>query len=379
MNKEHIRVFAKENFEDVVALHKELCLIPAPSHFEHKRAEYCKKWLENIGAEGVYIDDALNVIYPINCENSDEITVVVAHTDTVFPDTEPMPYSDDGEIIRCPGAGDDTGSLAVLLYVVKYFIDNNIVPKKGIMFLCNSCEEGLGNLKGTRQLFKDFEDRIARFISYDGKMKRVANRCAGSHRYEVEALTEGGHSYQSFGNANAINELAKIINQIYSIEIPQKEGERTTFNVGSISGGTSVNTIAQSAKMLCEYRSSHKDCLAYMQSKFEEIFENAKSDEVTLKVTKIGDRPCSDIDFAKIDELEAIIEPILSEIINMPVSYGPSSTDCNIPLSMGIPAICVGVYEGSGAHTREEWVERKSFEPGLVFGIELAMAMSNCD
>lgn len=376
MTNAEIKKYAEEKHSSMLETLKELCHIPAPSHFEHQRAEYCKKWLEDKGAKGVYIDEALNVIFPINCENSNEITVFVAHTDTVFPDTEPMPYREDEENIYCPGVGDDTASVSVLMHTAEFFIENNLIPQKGVMFVLNSCEEGLGNLKGTRQLFKDFEGRIGKFISFDGKLTRIANRCAGSHRYEVEVLTRGGHSYQSFGNANAINELSKIVNKIYSIEVPQMEGERTTYNVGGISGGTSVNTIAQSAKMLCEYRSSHKDCLAIMQKKFEEIFESAKSDEVQVNVIKIGDRPCSNIDFERIDDLEAIIEPILEEIIKKPVGYASSSTDCNIPLSLGIPAICVGVYNGAGAHTREEWVEKKSLVPGLEFGIKIAKALT---
>ncbi len=364
--------YISENMESVYSVLKELCAIPAPSHSEHKRAEYCKNWLEQNGAKGVYIDEALNVIYPLNCDNSDEITVFVAHTDTVFPDLEPMPYADDGEKIYCPGVGDDTASVSVLMHTAKYFIEKNIVPEKGVMFVCNSCEEGLGNLKGTRQLFKDFEGRIAQFISFDGSnMTTVADKCAGSHRYEVEVLTEGGHSYSKFGNANAINELAKMVTEIYKIDVPRREGERTTYNVGGISGGTSVNTIAQSAKMLCEYRSSHKVCLAIMQEKFEAIFENAKSDKVQVKVTKIGDRPCSNIDDSEIERLRKIIEPIIEGVVKQAVVYRSSSTDCNIPLSLGIPAICVSVYNGGGAHTREEWIEKSSLIPGLEFAIKL--------
>ncbi len=142
--------FVESNKESIYRTLKELCLIPAPSHFEHARAEYCKKWLEGVGAKGVYIDDALNVIFPFNCENSDKITVLVAHTDTVFPDKEPMPYSDDGVLIKSPGVGDDTASLVILLHVAKYFIEKGIDAPNGIMFVCNSCEEGLGNLKGTK-------------------------------------------------------------------------------------------------------------------------------------------------------------------------------------------------------------------------------------
>ena len=136
-----IKKYIDENRELMMQTWKELCLIPAPSGMEEKRADYCKQWLDRNGAKGTYIDSALNVIFPLNCEGSNEITVFVAHTDTVFPDTEPMPYVDDGEKIHCPGVGDDTASLAVLLLVAKYYVDNQIKPKKGILFVANSCEE----------------------------------------------------------------------------------------------------------------------------------------------------------------------------------------------------------------------------------------------
>ena len=372
MDLQVIKQYAKAHEAELFQTLKELCLIPAPSGKEEKRAAYCKQWLESIGAKGVYIDDALNVVFPLNCEGSNEITVFVAHTDTVFPDLEPMPYVDDGEKIHCPGVGDDTASLTVMLLMIKYCIENDLQPAKGYLFVCNSCEEGLGNLKGTRQIFKDYVGRIGRFISFDSGLDTIANECAGSHRYEVEVQTEGGHSFQKFGNANAIAKLAEMITKIYAIELPEKEGRRTTYNVGIVSGGTSVNTIAQSAKMLCEYRSEDKDCLAYMEGKFAEIFENANTTEVKVLVNKVGDRPCSDIAPEKVQLLVDLLRPEIEAVINGSVTLKSSSTDCNIPLSMGIPALCIGVYRGAGSHTREEWVRKDSLVPGLEVAIRTA-------
>ena len=367
--------FIKENTADMIDVLKELCVIPAPSHFEHKRAEYCKKWLCDMGASGVYVDEALNVVYPLNCEGSNRITVFVAHTYTVFPDTEPMPCIDDGEKIHCPGAADDTASVAVLLYMAKFFTQNNIKPENGILFVCNSCEEGLGNLKGVRQIFKDFEGRIEKFISFDCNLNVVNDKCVGSHRYEVEVRTEGGHSFGAFGNKNAIAELSKIVSEMYKIEVPQKEGTKTTYNVGNVSGGTSVNTIAQNANMLCEYRSDDVDCMAIMQNKFEEIFENARSEQVEVNVKRIGDRPCGCVSDSEIDKLKQTVVPIIEKVIGEAVSFKSSSTDCNIPLSLGIPALCVGVNRYEGMHTREEWVEKQSLVPGLEIAIRLGLAL----
>lgn len=373
----NVREYAIENKELLLQTLKELCLIPAPSHHEEKRAEYCKAWLENVGAKGVYIDEALNVVYPLNCKNSNEITVVVAHTDTVFPDTEPMPYKDDGKTVFCPGVGDDTASLVVMLFTAKYLLENNIIPPKGVMFVCNSCEEGLGNLKGTRRIFNDYAGRIAQFLSFDSNLDCISDRCVGSHRYEVEVKTEGGHSYLAFGARNAIAELAKLVASIYEIQIPKKGDSRTTYNVGIIEGGTSVNTIAQNAKMLCEYRSDDIDCLAVMQKEFERIFADAKRRGVDVAVTRIGERPCmGDVDLAKVESMTQICEKIIREVTGMDVYRKSSSTDCNIPLSLGIPALCIGVYMGGGSHTREEWVEKASLVSGLEVGIKSVMKLT---
>ena len=377
-NLEDIKRYAKEHIDELFALHRELCLIPAPSHKEEKRAAFCHKWfLENCG-EGAYIDDALNVIFPYEADGSNTLSVLAAHTDTVFPDLEPMPFVDDGEYLRCPGVGDDTASVAVMMLVAKYFVENKVSTKGGILFVANSCEEGLGNLKGTRQLFKDYSGRIRQFVSFDAKTPGMADVCVGSHRYLVEVLTEGGHSWGVFGKKNAIAELAGIVKAIYETELPVKAGSKVTYNAGTIEGGTSVNTIAQSARMLCEYRSDDRELLAFMEKRFNEVFEAARCDDVTVNVTKVGDRPCmGDVDPAEQERVKKLYSDATMSVVGLAAKCHKSSTDCNIPLSLGIPAIACGVYEGGGTHTREEWVRKSSMEPGLAIGIVTALNLVN--
>lgn len=370
--------FIIENYNSLLQTLRELCQIPAPSHFEHKRAEYCKNWLSNVGAKDVYIDNALNVICSINCENSNQITVIVAHTDTVFPDKEPMPLHEDDKNIYCPGVGDNTASLAVLLYTAKYFIQNEIKPKHGIMFVCNSCEEGLGNLKGTKQVFKDFDGRIKQFISFDTNLNKIANRCVGSRRYRVAIETEGGHSFLDFGNMNAISALSSLVNDIYNIQVPKTENSHTSYNVGLIEGGTSVNTIAQNASMLCEYRSDDIKCFFEMEKTFNCCFEKIKNSGVNLSVEIIGERPCmSDKNIAAVDTLCETCKNIVASVISQQPQYISSSTDCNIPLSLGIPAACIGVFIGGGMHKREEWVEKSSLKTGLEIALKTTCYLTN--
>jgi acetylornithine deacetylase/succinyl-diaminopimelate desuccinylase-like protein len=373
---EIITNFINQEYDRMLDTLRELCQIPAPSHHEEQRAAYCKAWLESIGAQNVVIDEAKNVLFGINCEGSRDITAIAAHTDVVFPDTTPLPMHEDEEKIHCPGVGDDTASVVVLMTLAKFFIEHRIAPKNGILFVCNSCEEGLGNLKGTRQLFKDYAGRIGRFITFDSEPDILNDRCVGSHRYKVEAFTEGGHSYFAFGNTNAIAALANMVSNIYSLDVPQKAGTRTSYNVGTIEGGTSVNTIAQHAEMLCEYRSDDVECLQMMQTAFETIFTSANSDKVEIKITRVGDRPCGNVDekaqTAFVKRVTDVIEPIIGKAL----TFKSSSTDCNIPLSLGVPAVCIGVNASAGAHTREEWVNKASLHTGLEIAIKTALEVT---
>ena len=354
-------------YSETVALLKTLCQIPAPSNHEEKRAAWIKNWLENLGAQGVYIDDALNVVYPVNCENRNDIVVFMAHTDTVFPDMEPMPMKEENGRLYCPGVGDDTANVAVLLTVVKYIIEKKLTPSCGMLFVLNSGEEGLGNLKGCRQLMKDFEGRVASVISLDGGMSHYCNKSVGSHRYFVEVRTEGGHSYGSFGNRNAIAVISNLITALYSVKVPVDGNSKTTYNAGTISGGTSVNTIAQKASMLYEYRSDSKVCIDKMEKMFYSLIDAYRNMGVDIDVRILGKRPC----MGEVDPIaQTALERRFASIMKAynggtePVA-GPGSTDCNIPFSMGIPSICFGGYNGRGAHTREESIELESLVPGL--------------
>lgn len=364
---------ADNYYHEMLRFMSEISVIPAPSGHEGRRAEYVLEYLKSIGADNAYIDEALNVICTIG-EVNDDMTVFMAHTDIVFPFDVPLNYVDDKDKIHCPGITDDVACLAVLLAGLKYILDNKIKLNRTIMFVANSCEEGLGNLKGSRQIFKDFEGKIKRMYTFDGFYRHVVNMSVGSHRYKVTAITEGGHSYGAFGNRNAINVLAGIISEIYKIEVPKIGESKTTYNVGLIEGGTSVNTIAQNATMLVEYRSDNVDCLNQMKEKYHSIFENAKANCEELKVELVGDRPCMDnMDMQELGRLTELTKNIQQKYSGLEVNVESGSTDANIPHSLGIPAICVGVCDGFGPHTREEWLEKDSVKKGFAIGLELIL------
>jgi len=366
-----IREFIEKNKEDMYKTLKELATIPAPSGHEEKRAEYCLGLLKSFGGENAYVDEALNVILPVNIGDKDNITAIGAHTDIVFGYEVPLDYLEKDGKIFCPGIGDDTASAVVLMYTAKYILENNIKPENGLIIVLDSCEEGMGNLKGIKQLMKDFNGRIKEFVTYDSCFSSIADVCVGSHRYKVTVKTEGGHSFGAFGNANAIAELSKIVSEIYNLKVPKIHGTHTTYNVGTIEGGTSVNTIAQNASMLCEYRSDSRECLEIMKGEFNRIFENANREKTEVEAELVGERPCADVDEKAQHNLALRCKKVCDETYGMDVYFRSGSTDCNIPLSMGIPAVNVGVYVGDKSHTREEWIEKDSVLKGLLCSIRL--------
>ena len=359
--------------QEACALLLELAQIPAPSHNEEQRAAFCKAWLEGQGVQGVYIDSALNVICPMGDVEHGPITVYLAHSDVVFPDTTPLPLEVKDGRIYCPGIGDDTANVVALLMTASVLARHNLKPKTGgLLLVVNAAEEGLGDLKGCRRLMADFGDRIREFVSLDDHDCKGVDRAVGSRRYEVELKTQGGHSFNDFGRPNAIAVLAAMIRDLYEVQLPP--AGRTTYNVGLISGGTSVNTIAQQAEMLYEFRSDERTSLDFMEAHFRACVELYRTRGYEVTVTPVGNRPCSgDVDPQAQEALRLRAARAVEESFGRPCTFGPGSTDCNIPLSMGIPAVCVGCYSGDGAHTRQEYVEIDSLAPGLEVALRLVL------
>ena len=267
--------------------------------------------------------------------------------------------------------------MTALLTAARYVAEQKIRPQgAGILFVCNSGEEGLGNLKGTRQICKDYEGRIQAFISFDCKLDEFIHRAVGSQRYRLRVRTKGGHSYYAFGEKNAIAELAEIIGRLYEIEVPH--GGKTTFNVGMISGGTSVNTIAQEAEALYEFRSDCREDLEIMEKAFCKVMEEAAQREgVQVEYEVVGIRPCAG---GGDPERQKMLEHRALWAVYRTLGYFPkprkASTDCNIPMSLGIPSVCVGSFMGGGAHTRQEYLRADSLKSGL--GIALDLVLGYC-
>ncbi|MBQ3077419.1 MAG: M20/M25/M40 family metallo-hydrolase [Clostridia bacterium] len=357
--------FIKENEARLVDLIAELTAIPAPSNQEERRAEVLLRMLHEMGGGDAYVDEALNVVLPMNVDAPGGCTLCLAHIDTVFPDLTPLPVVRDGDRLAGPGVGDDTANVAAMLLWCEYILKNGLTPKEGVIFAFNSGEEGLGNLKGVRRLMETYEGRIRKVWAFDGGYRSIVNHAVGSYRWQVTLKTQGGHSYRHFGRPNAIALLSEVVGALYRMEVPA-DGSRTTYNVGHFEGGTSVNTIAQSASMLFEYRSDRAGALAMMDRQFGEVIESFKARGVDIDCRLLGLRPCmGDVDQKELRRLEAgLCELIRRETGNEP-RFEAASTDLNVPYALGVPGLCFGAYRGAGAHTREEYIEISSLPAGM--------------
>ncbi len=355
----YIDEHSSEFYELLLSLSK----VPSPSHHEERRAEFVRSWLTSNGADDVEIDGVKNVICRIGNCSEGPLVVFMAHLDVVFSDTDELLQKVEDGRIWCPGVGDDTANLVAMLFAVKYILEMKLEPKSGgVLVVANSCEEGLGDLKGSRAIMERYGKRVERFISFDSWNGCINHKSIGSRRFRISVETEGGHSYYDFGNRSAIRYLSEMVTRLYGIEPPSKG---TTYNVGAISGGTSVNTIAQRAEMLYEYRSDSIENGTVMEKRLNGILDDFREMGIRVDVEVIGDRPC----MGKVDEkeMERLMDrsaEIYREYYGKEPVFKAGSTDCNIPLSLGIPSICVGCFDGGGAHTREEYVLIDSLRAG---------------
>lgn len=358
--------------QELMDLERTLAQIPAPSHQEHKRAAFCKKWLEDAGAKGVYIDEMQNVIFPINAEGSDRLTLFAAHMDTVFPDLEPMPMEEKDGILYCPGAGDDTGSVAMILMISKYLITRNIQPKEGFLMVCNTCEEK--DQAGITQVMKTYHGRVKQAFMLDGLYNQVVNWPVAYAKYTVEIGAQGGHAYINFGNPSAIQCAASMIHDLY--ETPLPEGCKSSYNVGLINGGTTINVIAQHVKMSVELRSELSENLQSLQNTLQSIVKKHQDMGIyDIKVNFEGGLPGKKgVDEAAQKRLDDKMREIFAHFLEGETIFRSGAGDGNIPASQGVPMVGFCAYKLGKIHTRDEFVDLNSFENALRTTMTVVMS-----
>jgi acetylornithine deacetylase/succinyl-diaminopimelate desuccinylase-like protein len=342
----------------------ELTEIEAPPFKEEKRAKEFAKRLQLAGLENVWIDSIGNVIGFLKGSIGNKNIAINAHIDTVFPEGTDVRVQVRNDTLYAPGIGDDTRGLAMLLTIAETIKMNNIEPVNNIIFIGTVGEEGLGDLRGVRYLFENNNPKIDSWIAIDGgSIGRVNNQALGSYRYEVVFDGPGGHSWGAFGLVNPHHALGYgIKNFIEKADLYTSSGPKTSYNVGVISGGTSINSIPFESSMLIDIRSIEPNRLDdmeeilfnSMQKALKEQNEMKRSgSDLTLTINKIGNRPSG-----KVEESVPLIQRTIAATQYMGVEprLTIGSTDSNIPISIGVPAVTIGRGgEGGGAHSLDEW------------------------
>ena len=363
---EFIKQIENETIEEQIKITE----IPSPTFEEQKRGLYFKKRFEEIGLKNVRVDAVGNVIGErMGTGGKDSPTLVLAaHLDTVFAKETKLETKREGTIIKIPGIGDDGRGLTLLLAIAQTLEKHKIETVGNIIFIANVGEEGLGDLKGVRHLFNvELKDKITHFISIDGGGLGVTTGAVGSKRYRVTFSGRGGHSYGAFGIANPIHAVGRLIAKVSEFQTPKNP--KTTFSVGMIRGGTSVNSIARTASFDIDMRSRDPNEL----SKIDKLFKlNAKAalDEenarwgnrgkIELDIKLIGDRPTGT---QSQDSPIIQIASAANKFMKIENDFGFSSTDSNMPISIGIPAITIdGGGKGKFAHSLDEqWDSKDSY------------------
>lgn len=373
MDESHLLIakdYAREAHEEELELLRALARIPAPTGREEKRAAFVERWLLAQGAtrEQVRIDDAGNVVLELAGADRTRCSVFSAHMDVVADDQDELPFREDAERMYAPGVGDDTANLAGLLMAAKWLLANKPRLAHDALIVANTCEEGLGNLAGTKALVATLTasyKTIESFTSFDLYLGQHIVSAVGSHRWRVTCRCKGGHSWEDAGAPSAVEAVGRIICGLYDLPLPG--GAKTSVNAGRVSGGTSVNAIASEAVALLEYRSASQENLTLMRERFEAMVEGQRKPGVEINLELIGERPASpEKDPAGQEALIAAGDAAIREAAGIEPVHQQSSTDANVPLSLGTPAHTMGAVAGALLHTRDEWIHKPSLVPGLA-------------
>jgi tripeptide aminopeptidase len=347
-----VRAFAEieAHHEDLVRLIIRLCEIASPTFAEGPRARAVADELQALGLQDVHVDGTNNVIGILPGREPGPTFLLDAHTDTVFPDgTDVRVRRQDGKL-KAPGVGDDTANLACGLFLLRLVRDCGLPVPGTLIFSGTAGEEGLGDLCGIKAVMQELDGRVDYVLALDGQLGRICNQGVGSHRHKITVKAQGGHSWADFSAPSAIHALGAVIARISTLEVPKHP--RTTFNVGLIAGGTSVNTIAESAEMLLDLRSVSAEELMGLENRVLAILHEVEHEyNVHIERQLVGDRPAG----SKADTVW-MVDTIrqVHETLGLQTQVNAASTNANVPLSRGIPAVVIGTYTGEGTHRLEE-------------------------
>lgn len=359
--------------------------IPAPPFGEEDRARYVAGRLREIGLARVRIDGAGNVVghwpagpspvpaasgRPPGAPVPPGPVVISAHLDTVFPAGTPIRVRRRGNRLYAPGIGDNASSVACLLMLAEALATTRFAPRLPVVWLFNTGEEGLGNLRGMRHFLDALPLPPAAVLVVDGGLGMVSYRGIGSRRLRAVFTGPGGHSWKDFGRPSAIHGAGRAVTRLSALRLPARP--RTTWNVGRIQGGTTVNTIANRCELEIDLRSEDGSALRELERAVrQELRAAAREEGVEVTVEVIGDRPQGSL--PPDHDLVSLVRAAMGAC-GVPVHDLAASTDANLPLSRGIPAVTFGIRHGDGAHTLDEYIDRADLDRGLRLALLALLA-----
>jgi acetylornithine deacetylase/succinyl-diaminopimelate desuccinylase-like protein len=388
LTDEHVRRaigYFESHSTEITNKHIEVCSIPAPPFGESERAEFLKREFNTCGLRDVVIDEEGNCVALRPGRSLAPLVVVSAHLDTVFPPgTDFTVRREQGKLLT-PGIADDGCGLAALIALINALEESRIETNGSLLFVGTVGEEGEGNLRGVRYLLSQgpWAGKVDSFISLDGPgVERITHAALGSRRYRLRLHGGGGHSWGDFGTPNPVHALGRAIARLSSYPAPTDP--RTTFNVGRVDGGTGVNVIPSEATMDVDLRSESADELRRLDAFFRRAAREAAEDENSNR--RAGDPPL-EIDLKLIGDRPSGETPVESPIVRVAeeatraVGFSPrldrSSTDSNLPISLGIPSITIGAGGTSGnSHTLEEWYDPRGREIGLTRALLVLLGLA---
>jgi len=365
------------DYRPTLATAIEIQQVPAPTFAERPRSVLVSQRMQALGLHDVEIDELGNVYGRRPGIVERPALLISAHLDTVFPADTDLSIRYEGERVYGPGIGDNSVGVAGLLRLAEIYQRCDLPMQGDIWFVANVGEEGLGDLRGMRAVVERLRTRIGGVIVIEGcDFGSLHHQAIGVRRFRIEARGPGGHSWGNFGTPSAIHVLVRLAARLTELQVPVSP--RTTFNIGMISGGTSVNTIAHYASMLLDLRSVSSAVLSDLVSEVYRLVEEATLDqpEVHLQIVKVGDRPSG-----AIPREHPLVQAAVAayQMVGAQISFQQSSTDANIPLSLGIPAICVGLTDGGNAHRTDEYILPMNLGRGMQALLLLSLAANTLD
>jgi len=365
-----LRAAAANHIEAVAELAQRICEVPAPTGNEQARAQLVASLLRKRGYTPEI--DAINNVYTRRGKRGNgPVLLLLAHTDTVFPQATPISIERNADILRGPSIGDNSLSVAAMISTLDILDELGRETDADIVAVADVGEEGLGNLLGARTAVERYREKLGAVIAIDGKLGKITHIAVGSKRWRITVRGPGGHSYGAFGTPSAIHGLGRIIAAIADLQVPREP--KTTYNVGIIEGGTSVNTIASRATALLDLRSADVASLDRVADQVRAIVQQRAGPGLQTEIEVLGERPAGER--SQSDPLVQLAAEALTWLGIEP-KYEASSTDANVPISLNIPAVCIGITQVEQAHTLEEFVHVQPIGNGLAQLVRLCIEAS---